>query len=469
MSATTPARLVWRELAASGLLGRFLLLCLGVWLHAADSLVTATLMPSVVADIGGTIYVSWSISLYQIGAIVAGALAARIGRRAGLRGTMMLGGASYFAGCVAAAAAPDMAVFLVGRLIQGLGGGMLLSLSYVAIEKMFPERYWSALMAVVAAIWAGASFGGPLIGGLFAEYASWRAAFWSFAAQAAVLLALGRRLPADRGSASGQSRGDLRSLAWLTAGTLLISWAGTLGGLLAACAAAVAGAAVLWVAAFVDGRSASPLMPRAVVRPWRPAGAGLLMVLGLSLGTCAFWTYGPLILQVGFGVDPLVAGVIMAGEAVAWSLATIFLAGVAGQSDRWPIRVGCLIVAVGAGSLAASVPAGSLSLVAVGVVLQGVGMGLAWPPLVRRIVVLGDPTERDLSAAAPSVVQRIGYAAGAALCGLVANAAGVADGMAPATAIGAAPFVFASAIPALLLAVAAIPRFTGAALRSPGG
>ena len=381
------------------------MLCLGVWLHAADMLVTATLMPSVVADIGGTEYVSWTISLYQIGGIVMGAVAGRLGRRLGLRGTLLAGAVAYLAGCVGAAVAPDMAVLLAGRLVQGMGGGLLLSLSYVAIERMFPERLWSALMAMVAAIWAGASFGGPLIGGLFAQYGSWRGAFWSFGAQAALLLLLAVRLPADRGAASERAT-DLRPLAWLAAGALLISWSGTLYGVRTALATAAAGIAVLWIAARADARSAAPLMPAGVLRPWRPVGAGLLMTLGLAVGTCAFWTYGPLILQVGFAVDPLVAGLIMAGEAIAWSLATILLAGVAGQSDRWPIRLGCGIVALGAGSLAVSVPAGWLAAMAAGVVLQGIGMGLAWPPLVRRIVSL-----RRAGAARPVGRRAIGHAA----------------------------------------------------------
>jgi hypothetical protein len=62
----------WKGLWISGLLGRFVLLCLGVWLHAADTLVTATVTPAIVDEIGGIAYVSWTILLYQIGAIVAG-------------------------------------------------------------------------------------------------------------------------------------------------------------------------------------------------------------------------------------------------------------------------------------------------------------------------------------------------------------------------------------------------------------
>ena len=68
----------WGDLWRSGLFGRFVLLCLGVWLHAADSLVTATIVPAIVEDIGGIAYVGWTIALYQIGALVAGAATALV-------------------------------------------------------------------------------------------------------------------------------------------------------------------------------------------------------------------------------------------------------------------------------------------------------------------------------------------------------------------------------------------------------
>src|SRR5258708_35939852 len=73
----------WKGLWISGLLGRFVLLCLGVWLHAADTLVTATVTPAIVDEIGGIAYVRWTSFLYQIGAIVGGgsnALRCRPGR-----------------------------------------------------------------------------------------------------------------------------------------------------------------------------------------------------------------------------------------------------------------------------------------------------------------------------------------------------------------------------------------------------
>src|SRR5690242_3005790 len=114
----------WREVLDTGQFGRFALLCAGVWLHAADSLITATAVPAIVADIGGVAYVAWTIALYQIGAIVAGTGAAMACDRHGLKRVTLAVALVYGVGCVVAALAPNMPTLLAARLVQGIGGGM---------------------------------------------------------------------------------------------------------------------------------------------------------------------------------------------------------------------------------------------------------------------------------------------------------------------------------------------------------
>ena len=108
----------WSDLLADGRLPRFALICLGVWLNAADSLVTSTIMPSVGAQLGGYEYFSWATAGYLVGAILAGASSGRISEIFGLRAATTLAGLIMAGGCVMSALAPDVGVFLAGRLIQ---------------------------------------------------------------------------------------------------------------------------------------------------------------------------------------------------------------------------------------------------------------------------------------------------------------------------------------------------------------
>ena len=102
------------------------MLCAGIWLHAADSLVTATIAPAIIEDIGGVAFISWTIMLYEVGAIVAGAAAPMLGRRLGVKRVLRFAALAYGGGCLIAGFAPTMGVLLAGRLAQGCGGGMML-------------------------------------------------------------------------------------------------------------------------------------------------------------------------------------------------------------------------------------------------------------------------------------------------------------------------------------------------------
>src|SRR5947208_965093 len=82
-------RSIWRELADTGQSRTFAIICGGIFLHAADSLVTATLMPAAIVDIGGVTFINWTIALYQVGSIVTGAAAGAATQRLGLRASFL--------------------------------------------------------------------------------------------------------------------------------------------------------------------------------------------------------------------------------------------------------------------------------------------------------------------------------------------------------------------------------------------
>jgi MFS family permease len=451
----------WRGLWMSGLLGRFMLLCMGVWLHAADSLVTATVTPAVVDEIGGIAYVSWTISLYQIGAIIAGAATALLCRRAGVKRVLLVATLLYGAGCVIAALAPDMATLLGARLAQGIGGGMLVSLSYVAIQQSFAEPLWGPLFGIVAAIWGAGSLLGPLIGGVFADLGFWRGAFWFFAAQAGLLGALALLLlPKQPIDGQTKQTWPISPLLMLSTATLLIAFAGVAQNIPLAVAECLAGIALLIMAARMDRRSHFRMLPIQTLDLRHPVGPGLLTVFALSMAKTGFWAYGPLILKTMFGIDPLISGYILAAESLAWSLATMAVSNVPGSAGRLLIRIGVGLIVVGTGGLAVTVPAGSLAGMVACELLGGVGFGLAWPSIVRRVVQFSDDSERALAAAAPGTVQRIAFAVGSATTGIAANMSGLADGMSIQAAEAAGFWVFAGFIPVLLVGAWAAWRFT---------
>jgi MFS family permease len=451
----------WRGLYASGLLGRFVILCVGIWLHAVDSLVTATISPAIVSDIGGIAYINWTITLYEVGAIAAGAATPMLSQRLSLKSVLGLAALLYGSGCLIAGFAPTIGMLLAGRLAQGLGGGMLLSLCYLAIQEWFDPSWWSRLFGVVAVIWGAGSLLGPLIGGVFAGLHAWRMTFLVFAVQAAALWGMASLcLPTQARSAQAAKPWSVLPLFVLSTATLLIAQSSVAGSITLSVLESLLGAGLLYVAARLDRRASYRLFPVKVLDFRHPVGAGLLMVFALSAATTGFWAYGPLILTILFGTPPIISGYILAGEAVAWSLATMAVSKAPSAAGRGLIRVGAILVALGAGGFAIAVPAGVLAGIVLCALLQGLGFGLCWPSIVHRLVRLSTEAERPLAVTSPETMQRIGYAVGAAAVGIAANLSGLAQGISTAAVKSAAFWVFASFVPVLILALLCARTFT---------
>jgi hypothetical protein len=253
---------------------------------------------------------------------------------------------------------------------------------------------------------------------------------------------------------------SLLPLLILSTAAVLIARSSVATSVAASILGSLLGAGLLYGAARLDRRAGSRLFPRQLLNIGHPVGAGLLMVFALSAATTGFWAYGPLILKILFGTQPLISGYILAGEAVAWSLATLAVSKAPLSADRWLIRIGAGCVALGAGGFAVAVPAGVLAGMVLCALLQGAGFGLCWPSIVHRLVRYSGESERPLAVTSPDTMQRIGYAVGAAAVGIAANLSGLAAGISIAAAKNAAFWVFASFVPLLLFALISAWIFT---------
>lgn len=453
----------WRDVLADRHFPAFMLLCFGIWLHAADSMLTATVIPVLVVDIGGAEFIAWTMALYVLASIVAGSAAGLAARRLGMKAAICGGALVYGLGCAVSAMAPDMAVMLLGRAMQGFGGGAMVALAYVALTALFPAPMWPRLYACISGIWGGASLCGPLIGGLFAEAGLWRGAFWAFGGQAALLLLafvvlLPRTAPED---------GVLPSVPWgrlglVTLGVLGIAVAGILLAVAPALIAGLGGIAVLAIAAAIDRRQPHRILPRGTFGRGAVAGAGYLMILGLSIATMPFTTYGPILMEQIHGTGPLVVGYVIAAESIAWTITSIAVSGAPPAWERRLILGGAAIITIGMIGLGWAVPEGGLWPTLVFASLQGGGAGLCWSFVTRRIVHAVADREKSLAAAAVPTVQLLGYALGAAGAGIIANAGGLGTDPNPVTALAAAPWIFLLFTPFALAGIEAARRLTRA-------
>jgi MFS family permease len=440
----------WQELVSAGRLPRFALVCVGTWLTAAETLMTATVMPSVARDIGGYAWFGWVVAIYMIGAIVAGATAGVLAQRIGLRRALMFGAMVYTLGCAASAAAPVIGLFLAGRLLQGIGGGWVVGLSYVAVNSLFPQTLWSRVLSAMAGVWGAATLVSPLIGGLFAQAGFWRGAFWLFALQGLGFIAASHQLIAqdDAPARAGPVKGLAAPLAVLSAGIIAIATAGQTSIPAVSAVLGVGGCGLVALFLRLNARSAAPLLPRSAANPISGVGAGLLMIFALQAACIPMDAYGPAILQALHGASPVLAGYILGAGALAWTVAALAVAS--SRADARYIRLGTVLVLASLVGLPLAMPRGTLAEVTVLVVLMGGGFGLAWSFTSARIVASAPEPEQAIASSAVPTAQMIGTAFGAAAGGTVANLLGFGAGVTAARAASQSAWLFAALIPLAL-------------------
>jgi MFS family permease len=462
-AAETEERIDWRALWATGDLARFCFVSLGILLHATNETMLATILPDMVRDLQGVELTGWVFALYELGAIVAGASGGRLVSYIPLRTNMTIAALIFALGAVICAVAPTMPIFLGGRLIEGLGGGALVSLAFVSVERLFPIRIWPQLFGIMSVVWGVAAFTGPLMGAVVAEWLNWRWAFAIFTLAGLLMASVAFRLLSTPGAV--RTVGDkpppfpFTALLVLAVSIILIASAGVNIQLARSSILLILGLAGLALFFYLDAtKPASRLFPSGPFNLNTRVGSGLTMAAALCVSTCSIMVYGPLLLTTLHGMPLLVTGYIIAMESIAWSVLAIAVANIRPQHERTVILVGVIMIAVSIAGFAFAVPYGSIPLLFVCAIMQGGGFGVAWPFVTRMIVAAAPENERTVAASGLPAMQRIGYSVGAASCGIVANAAGFSEGLTREAAEVVAVWVFLAFVPLALVGVAAAAR-----------
>lgn len=453
----------WREILNGRHAASLALVCLGVWLHAADSLIVSTMMPAMVAEIGGEHLVAWNFALYATGSIVAGAASGLIAMRSGVRMPMIVAALAFGIGCIVSAAAPSMVVVLLGRVAQGLGGGGLVSLAFIAVVRLFPPRLLPRAMAVMSMLWGASAFLGPLIGGLFVTYSTWRAGFVFFGLQALVL-ALWIRIGLRGGDvgAGGDRGGSLpvMRLALLCLAVLCVAYAGIATSPGSMALSLATGLAALVQFARRDSASGgNRLWPCHAFDPRRPVGAALIMVLAMNVATMGLVSYGPLLMSLIHATPAIVAGYVVAVISISWTVAAVVVSGAPERHDPKIIAAGMGLICVSVAGLIYAVANGPVVLIAFFAACEGAGFGMAWTFILRRATRLSPPDDVERLTAALPTVGRVGYGLGAAAMGIFANSAGFDGGASVEDAQGVARVIFLGSLPIAALGLATALRF----------
>lgn len=444
--------MTWRELRTTTWS-----MCALLFMVAFESMAVTTVMPTVSRALDGAALYAFAfagpLATGVVGMVVAGPWSDRSGPRAPLFAAVGL----FTAGLAITGLAPTMEVLVVGRLVQGLGGGAMTVALYVVVARLYPAALHPRIFAWFAAAWLVPSLVGPSGAGAVAQHLGWRWVFLGVVvlvvpatlALVAPLRAIGP--PETPGEPAPRGR-----LAWAT-----LAAAAVLGLNLASHLPEP------WSVVLAVGTCAVALVALRAVVPTGTlrAARGLpsvIAVRGLVAG--AFFgaeVYLPYLLTEQYAFSPTTAGISLTVAGVAW-VATAWLQGRLG--DRLPSRdaivIGTVLVVLAvAGSLVTAAwhlpPAVAIASWA----LAGAGMGLGYARLTVLVLAYSAPGTQGVNSSALSIADSIGGAIALALTGL---AFATADGF---------PFTAALAVAAVFAVGAALvaPRVGSGRRQTPDG
>jgi EmrB/QacA subfamily drug resistance transporter len=151
---------------------------MAMMLAALDQTIVAPALPTIGASLGDADFLAWIISVYLLTGTAVTPLYGKLSDIHGRRPIMSLALGVFLVGSVICALAPSMLVIIVGRAVQGLGGGGLVALAQTVIADVVPPRERSRYVVYISTVWATSSVAGPILGGFFAQHLSWSLIFW---------------------------------------------------------------------------------------------------------------------------------------------------------------------------------------------------------------------------------------------------------------------------------------------------
>ena len=358
-----------------------------MFLASLDQTIVATAIPRIMADLDGFDRVTWVSSAYIVAStsvvLITGAVSDVYGRK-----WLFVGGISIFLiGSVLAASSQSMNALIIFRGIQGLGGGMIMALSFVTIGDLFPPAERAKYQGIIAAMFGISSVLGPTLGGVITDQLSWE---WIFLVNIPlgipIIFLFIRLFP--NAKKDGPKRkidvgGAVLIVLAIVPALLGLSWGGNqyewshpvvLGSL-------AFSAFMVFVFALYETRVADPILPLAVFKN-RVVGIALLVILLTGFAMFGGIFFVPLLFQGVLGASPTASGSFL----TPMMLGIVFGAAISGQvlsrtGGHYRVQGILGLSIMGIGTLMLSRVSGETthSYALISAVVMGFGLGTSFP------------------------------------------------------------------------------------------
>ncbi|KAH7043904.1 putative MFS multidrug transporter [Macrophomina phaseolina] len=424
--AAAPSALGWRFFAA------FSCLCVVNLVSALDASCLPVALPIIAEDLHGSgIEAFWSGTSFLLTATAFQPSFASFSQVFG-RKPMLLTALTFFAaGAIIGATSQDFTALLIGRSVQGVGGGGIQALTNVIITDLAPLKERGKYVGIIAMTWAIGSVTGPVIGGVLSEKVSWRWILWlniPFCGVAFVMIPIFLNLKYKPGSFGEKLKkidwvGSVLFVASTTSVLIPITWGGTIYAwnhwrtVTPLCAGAAGMVLFILWSKYMAG---NPVLPSSLFR----SRTSLCTYLGLVVHGMVQWGilfYMPMYFEAAKNMSPIGSGVAL----FPWTFTVAPAAVVGGVlvarigRYRGAIWSGWLLVAVGVGLMIffdASTPSRKWIPMAL---VSGVGLGVLYPSLSLCNQAAASTADMPVAAALSTFFRNYGQMLGVASGGSV--------------------------------------------------
>lgn len=373
-STPTPPTSIFGSVLRSTTVG----LVIVITIFAFESTAVSTALPTAARALHDVGAYGWAFTGFLVANIVGLVTSGMVSDSRGARPPLVAGLVTFAVGLVIAGSAVTMTQLIAGRVVQGLGSGMVLTALYVVIGQVYPERLRGPVFAAISSAWIVPSLVGPLIAGLLAEHVGWRWVFLGLVPFVIVggllLVPVLRTLNGGTGNRLLTGRRKLGRAAAVAVGIALLEQAGQHPSALS-----VAGAAI---GLTLFGWGVRRLLPTGTLRV-RPGVSAPVALRGLLAGSFfAIEATIPLMLTQQHGFTATEAGLPLAVTGISWALGSWWQGRVddsAGPHRRIGLlRAGFALIALAATCVAVvSMPGVPGWLVFPAWLPAGLGAGLA--------------------------------------------------------------------------------------------
>ena len=401
----------------------FVAIALGMLLAALDQTIVATALPTIVADLGDAGHQSWVVTSYLLASTIVTALVGKLGDLFGRKRVFQAALVFFVIGSVSCGLSQSMAMLVGSRALQGIGGGAITITASALIGEVVPLRDRGRYQGILGAVFGVTTVVGPLLGGYFTDYLTWRWAFWvNVPVSVLVIFVAAAAIPSLASSTKPVI--DYAGIVLVGLGasglTLATSWGGTLypWGSPTIIGLFVGAVAALVAFVWVESHVAQPILPtRLFTSPVFSVCCVLSFVVGFAM--LGAMTFLPTYMQYVDSVSATTSGLRTLPMVIGMLITSTGSGTLVGRTGRYKIFpvAGTALMAAAFVLMSRMDPSTSALVQSIYLIILGAGIGLSMQVLV--LIVQNTSNFEDLGVATSGVTffRTIGSSFGAAIFG----------------------------------------------------